>query len=152
MRPTHIIIHHSKTKDSKTVSWGRIRLYQMKALAHDDIAYHAGTELMRDEYELVIGRDWFTPGAHCFQNGMNFKSLGFLLVGDFDLKEPPVKQWNKAVSWCCLALKLFGIPVENIEAHSKYAHYKTCPGKMFDMDKFRADILDVLEGGLQDET
>lgn len=140
MKPTHIIIHHSLTKDSLTVSWGAIRKYHIFTNGWEKIGYHCGLELIDDAYEILIGRMWDETGAHCKEQGMNRKSLGVCFVGNFDLIEPPLAQWKKGVEFVAMLCRIFVIPVENIKAHRDYATYKSCPGKLFDMDKFRTDV------------
>ena len=136
MTPKRIILHHSLTKDSETVSWGAIRHYHL-SLGWDDIGYHFGIELARDDYEIFLGRMPNVAGAHTV--GENSRSLGVCFVGNFDLAPPPPQQWAKGVqlvSWLC---ENFHIPPTNIHGHCEFAH-KTCPGTHFDLTKFRRDV------------
>lgn len=135
-----IIVHHSLTADSRTVSWDAIgryhtdpngpSYYRMRA-----IGYHAGVEMIGDSYEALFGRplDWYGAHAH----GVNGTHLGVLFVGNFDLEPPPdemlrvgceriIRPWMKA----------FSIPIEKVEPHRKYAP-KSCPGVFFAMDRLR---------------
>lgn len=163
MKRTHIMIHHSLTKDSKTVSWDAIRCYH-KSYAYQgniitpdeakklldngtsvkkpwsDIGYHFGVELVGDEYEIMIGRSLDNGGAHCYQANMNQRSIGICVVGNFDSEEVPEDQWWLTVKLCRALQTVYDIPTENVIAHRDYAHYKSCPGKNFDMDKFRDDL------------
>ena len=90
LKPKKIILHYSKTKDSKTVSWDDIQLYHesyaykgniisedeaMAAidqginnhnikLPWDETGYHAGSELINERYQILFGRSWLKKGAH----------------------------------------------------------------------------------------
>ncbi len=163
MQPTHIIIHHTKTIDSGTVSWGVIRKYH-KAFAfegeiisrecagllmgrgktvkqpYQDIGYHVGIELINDHVEVLMGRQFNKTGAHCKQQGMNFKSIGVAVTGDFDHVRPSAEIWKEATKVTRMFMELFNIPVANIHGHREFADYKSCPGLFFDMGKFRAEL------------
>lgn len=143
MTPKKIILHHSATKDSGTVSWNAIRRYHVNQCAWQDIGYHFGIEYITDpgdpkgSYEIMMGRMPDKTGAHT--TGLNSVSIGICFVGNFDDARPPDGQWQqgvKLVSWLC---GHYGIPTSEIYGHRDFAN-KTCPGKMFDLDVFRADV------------
>lgn len=142
-----IVIHHSLTADSGTVSWAAIRRHHTDpngppAYRMREIGYHAGIERVGDSFEVLLGRplDWY--GAHTV--GLNKTHLGLLFVGNFDLAPPPVEMLRVACErvirpWC----KAFGILEGAIVPHRSYAP-KTCPGSQFDM-KVLLGILASLE-------
>lgn len=127
MKPDHIIIHHSLTADSQTVSWDAIRWYH-RSLGWTDIGYHAGIELVGNRYEILLGRMLEQPGAHTV--GMNDRSVGICMVGNFDLGPPRAAQLDLLVRYVRSVMGLLEIPVERVTRHSDYAS-KTCPGLQF---------------------
>ena len=134
----YIMIHHSLTRDGKVVDWNAIRRYHVKVRGWRDIGYHWGVERVGESYVVQKGRPMNTPGAHCREGHMNFKAIGVCFVGNYDLEPPPYPMLVFGIANLIIPLmRNFGIPVENIVAHRDYAHYKSCPGKMFDMDEFR---------------
>ena len=144
MVPTKIILHHSATKDSGTVSWNAIRRYHMNDCAWDDIGYHFGIEYITDNgdpagsYEILMGRMPDVTGAHT--TGQNSMALGICFVGNFDEAPPPIKQWKqglKLVKWIC---REWGITPFHVYGHRQFAN-KTCPGTMFDVDQFIRELL-----------
>jgi len=144
MKPEYIILHHSLTKDSKTVSWTAIRRYHVETLGWRDIGYHIGIEDINGIVEAIFGRVPDRPGAHCKQAGMNKRSIGVCFVGNFDEAPPSQEMWDKGLQIVSYFCKRHGIPIENVLAHRDYATYKTCPGLMFDMAKFRMDLEPLL--------
>ena len=144
MIPSSIIIHHSLTKDSKSVSWQAIRKYHIETLGWSDIGYHFGIELVNDSYEILSGRPMNVPGAHCKEDGMNYKSIGICVVGNFDEDEPPDKAWRLCLAVTSSLCHMFKIPIENVHGHRKHAHYKSCPGNKWDMEEFRAELKEVV--------
>jgi len=140
LKPRRIIIHHSATEDSRTLSWGAIRRYHTEVNGWADIGYHAGVECIRDGYEAIIGRPWVEPGAHT--KGENRDSLGFCFVGNYDAQEPHESMMRVAarsvlVPW----LAIYELDLDRIFGHRDFAA-KTCPGRLFDLGKLRDIVAD----------
>ncbi len=140
MKPEYIILHHSLTRDSKTVSWGAIRRYHTKTLGWNDIGYHFGIELIGNHYQILTGRMMNEAGAHCRENAMNRRSLGVCFVGDFDLDPPTKAQWDLGIKIVDCLQEVFGIPRNQIFGHRDFATHKTCPGAAFNIGDFRAQL------------
>jgi len=139
--PKNIVLHHSLTKDGKTVSWGTIRDYHKKVLGWDDIGYHFGIELVDEHYEILMGRMISEIGAHCPRESMNRNSIGICLIGNFDLIEPSIFIWTLGLKLVRQLMTSFGINLTHIHGHREFANYKTCPGKHFDLDLFRRELI-----------
>lgn len=142
-RPKQIIVHHSATKDSGTVSWGAIRKYHVETNKWRDIGYHAGIEMVGDHYECMVGRDVKDVGAHC--EGHNAGTLGFCFVGDYDVKAPDLDMLVMAaekvlIPWC----QRFGIRPAWIVGHRDYSP-KTCPGNLFDIELLKEIVAERLK-------
>lgn len=137
-KPKKIIVHHSLTKDSETVSWGAIRKYHIGTLGWGDIGYHAGVELVGNHYEVFLGRLWNKVGAHT--KGQNYNSLGICFVGNYDLEKPFKKMLIEGGKLIFMWMKLFDISFKEIYTHHHFADYKTCPGTQFDLDNLFANI------------
>jgi len=141
MKHEYIILHHSLTKDSKTVSWGAIRRFHNRDLGWLDIGYHFGIELLRDDYEILVGRMMNVAGAHCPQGGMNQKSLGICFVGNFDVASPTKEVWRLGIRLVSSLLSIFNLPIENVYGHRDFNPKKSCPGKMFSVEAFKKDLI-----------
>lgn len=148
MKKTHIVVHHSATKDGATFSWGVIRRYHTVDLGWRDIGYHFGIEQVGDYHEVIFGRWPDEDGAHCKDMNMNSIAIGICVVGNYDEQVPTLGAWGKAVELVKRLVKLYDIPIENILGHREVQemagippeHRKTCPGKTFHMDDFRAAV------------
>ena len=131
-----VIVHHSLTKDSSTVSWGAIRRYHTQTLKWAGIGYHAGVELVMSgqevNYEILMGRVWDRSGAHT--SGHNTDSLGICFVGNYDIIPPPKKMLITGARVIALWLRLFDLTIKDVYSHHHFNIYKSCPGVYFDME------------------
>ena len=139
MKKTHVVIHHSATKDSGSVSWGAIRRYHIETNGWRDVGYHLGVELVGDHYEVMLGLGVDDMGAHCYQEGMNVKSLGVCFVGNYDEAPPPNEMLVFAASHLRRIMFDLGIPADeaHVHKHSEFAP-KSCPGTLFPFSAFLA--------------
>ena len=146
MNPEFIVIHHSLTKDSGTVSWGAIRTYH-KSLGWEDIGYHWGVELINTHYEILVGRTMSRNGAHCKEASMNRRGIGICCVGNFDDASMPRAQEDALVRLVQWLRKELEITIQRVIGHRQAGlmegkdwqkgEFKSCPGKLFDINAFR---------------
>ncbi|KKM79224.1 hypothetical protein LCGC14_1352120 [marine sediment metagenome] len=142
MHPRFIILHHSLTKDSITVSWNAIRRHHIYENGWVDIGYHFGIELVgTDNYEIIMGRMLNETGAHCRDKSMNRKSLGICVIGNYDKSHVPDRQWRKTCHLVRSLMEIYNIDHDKVLGHREVTEdNRTCPGSFFDMDKFRKEI------------
>jgi len=142
---THIMIHHSLTKDGATVSWAAIEKYHREKEMWRDIAYHGGVEVVTEnrdlkgyEYQALVGRPLAAQAAACPQGDMNRVALHVCCVGNWDLVAPPLRMYEILVKRFLLPwMAQFGIGPDNIVGHHDYNPAKTCPGTKFDLSLAR---------------
>jgi N-acetylmuramoyl-L-alanine amidase-like protein/helix-turn-helix protein len=135
---THIMLHHSLTRDSQTVSWGAIRRYHVEERGFLAIGYHYGVELLGDHYEVLLGRSELDPAAACPQGQMNARALHICCVGNFDEAPPPAAMLEAVVGLVIVpAMVEYGIPAGRIVGHRDFNPAKSCPGTRFDLEVVR---------------
>lgn len=127
MTPTRIIVHHSLTKDSETVSWGAIRKFHTEDRGWIDIGYHFGIELVGDHIETLLGRPETETGAHC--KGYNSDSIGICVVGNYDEDEFDEERQRVLVSLLRRLMTTYGMPIKSIYGHREFNPHKSCPGE-----------------------
>lgn len=132
------MVHHSLTKDGTTVSWRAIEEYHKITNGWLDIGYHAGVELINDTYYALIGRNINQRAAAVKEQDMNGRALHVCCVGNYDeilpQKEMLIVLINRVLHpW----MEQLNIPAHAVRGHREYALYKSCPGKLFDMEKLR---------------
>ncbi|MCX8129790.1 MAG: peptidoglycan recognition protein family protein [Clostridia bacterium] len=132
--PKSIIIHHSLTKDGKVVDWTAITKYHIEHNGWSNNGYHWGIERVGDKWVIQKGRAENVQGAHTKEQGMNVKSIGICVVGNYDIDDLPKQAFDLLVSLIKDINKRYKKSFP-IESHNKYAKYKTCPGKKFPLKK-----------------
>ena len=145
-KPTHLIIHHSATADSSSLSWQAIRRFHTDpppaGRGWTGCGYHYGLELLGDRYEVLKGRFDHQDGAHA--QGYNTISLGICCVGNFDLIPMPEEQEDLLLDLCRSLMQIYGIPVDNVLGHREtYVKQgvpvqKSCPGSHVGPERLRA--------------
>lgn len=147
-RRTHVVVHHSLTKDGNVVDWAAIKRYHVNVNHWSDIGYHFGIERVDADYKVLAGRPLDTPGAHAKDGGFNVVSFGVCIVGNHDVETPANRAWWTAVFLIRRLCRQFNIPVSNVIGHWEAQAIaglpaplrKSCPGDKFSMDKFRKDL------------
>lgn len=112
------------------------------------IGYNLGIENVNGTLEVLPGRPIGAVGAHA--HGFNDKSVGICLVGNYDIDAPSEQRLSFLASLCRQIQIEFGIPRDQVIGHREtYGKLtppepvaKTCPGSLFDMDKFRKRLRD----------
>lgn len=140
MKPDMIVLHHSTSVDHPTLDWQGIRRYHIVDRGYKDCGYHFGIEQVNEGFEIVVGRMVNEIGAHCVAKGVNRRSIGICFIGDFTNQPPTERQWELGVRLVTGLCILGDIPATNIYGHREWANTE-CPGKAFDLGKFRAEVL-----------
>jgi len=139
---THIIIHHSLTKDGLVVDSEAIKKYHIEVKGWIDCGYNWLAENVNNEMAYIEGRLMTMYGAHT--KGMNHCAIGICLIGNYDIVEPTHLQYFYLASLCRELMRKFGIPIYRILGHRSFSA-KSCPGELFNMVKLR----NYIEGNTQ---
>lgn len=142
--PKYIILHHSACPDGPGEDFEAIRRYHINVNGWNDIGYHRVIERVGGEIVVNQGRAYSVAGAHC--PGMNSRSLGICVVGNFE-----TGQMDEAMKFAVIRevrdqMVRFDIPVENVLMHRTAAqpgHGTACPGKHFPFEEIIAALKNV---------
>ena len=148
LKPSKIILHCSDTPDSDSCSFDAIKRYHIEHNRWSNIGYHYVIEQIDSNVTLLYGRKPYVIGAHCKAKGRNHDSIGVCVVGKFD-KKPPVQQ---IFDYTCLFIAelctVFDICPTQVYGHCEFDNKKTCPGKMWDLEKTRKKIDEIQRSGI----
>lgn len=113
------------------------------------IGYHGLWEQENGIYKFKLGRPWNMSGAHAGITGNNIFNethLGLCLVGKYDVAQPGKDAWSICLDTVREIISRLKIDKANVIGHREvYAKLgvpvaKSCPGKMFDMERFRSEL------------
>lgn len=83
------------------------------------------------------GRPDTQNGAHC--PGMNQRSLGICLIGNFETYPPTPKQWAALVDACARLCRRYGLSHAAVHGHREYRQ-TACPGRRLDLERLRREV------------
>ena len=126
--PEYIIIHHTENEELDVYKTNEYH----KSLGWEGIGYNYFIE---KNGHIISGRGMHV-GAHT--KGLNDKSIGICLSGNFDVGYPTRKQMKSLYKLCRYFMKKYRIKKYNVLGHREVKNVtKSCPGYNFDMDIFR---------------
>ena len=128
VKPLGIVIHHSATRDTDSISFNAIRKYHVDTLDCDDIGYHDLIEETASGIMIFTGRGVQYVGAHAYgRNDM----LGTCVVGNYDVQTPSNAHVEVLVRSLVAKLAMYPhLGIDNIHYHNETST-KTCPGTKF---------------------
>lgn len=141
---THIVIHHNGVP-GRTVD--DIRRTHVDGFRWSDIGYHA---VVHEDGGIHWGRPLERPGAHI--SGGNLHTLGVCWIGNGNDAAPRDAQWRSLLLLCGYWARWYDICTDAVVGHREWRRvpgarrtHKTCPGRLFDLDKLRGELR-VLRG------
>lgn len=128
MKPEYLIIHHTATSRD-TTTFEAVKKNHI-AKGWGNIGYHFFIISDGSLYGYPEARGQDQVGAHCRADGMNFKSIGICLTGNFETEMPSDEQILTLRNLIKDLQKAWDIPMANILSHKEVTGSKTlCPGK-----------------------
>ena len=100
------------------------------------IGYH---KVILADGTVEDGRPLGTVGAHAL--GANQRSVGIVLVGNFNLQPPPEVQLSAAVRVTRDLMRQYGVGPDNVLPHRGVTKGTVCPGLLFPWEDFARQIV-----------
>jgi len=144
-RPAFLVIHHTGGTNNDPLADTSHHTFEIVDNYHKSlwnfrsslghyIGYHYFIE---KDGKVTQGRADTDEGAHT--RGMNTRSIGICLAGNFDATKPSKKQEKALAELLTTLAAKYNIPAENVVPHRKYAN-KTCYGTNLS-DTWARDLL-----------
>ena len=128
VQPKGIVIHHSATRDTDSISYNAIRKYHVDTMDWDEIGYHYLIEDTEYGINFFTGRGLQYEGAHTVgRNDM----VGICVVGNYDKETPTNDHIEALVRLLVAQLSMYPhLTKDDIHFHNETSP-KTCPGLNF---------------------
>lgn|SRR3990167_1601556 len=124
-KPQNIIVHHSITPrdlDADKTEASIERNHKARGFPKSSLGWHIGYHYMIfGSGKLRQYRKETEEGAHTKEQGMNIKSIGICLIGDFDKEEPSKEQIETLEKLMIALCRTYNIPLTNIYPHRHFA-------------------------------
>jgi len=124
-KPTRIIVHHSVTSASSGNSTNEAIInngHKTKEYSKSSLGWYVGYHFMVfPDGEVKRYREDNEEGAHAgAASGMNFKSIGICLIGNFSVGKPTKSQAKAALSLITKIQEGYSIDATRVVPHRKY--------------------------------
>jgi len=137
---SHILIHHTASRDSDRLDFASIRSWHIQGRNWSDIGYHYLVERCGGVYVAVTGRPLYRAGSH--NRGDNSTHIGIAFAGDFTKHDVPSEQLECGVGLVAGLCNALDIYTSHIHIHRERRE-TACPGN-FPIDELRARVDRVL--------
>jgi N-acetylmuramoyl-L-alanine amidase len=150
-KPQYIIIHHTGTfRDQRNTTWQSVTRYHKQKWGIDTFGYNKMIEY--PDGKIHSGRNFkIEKGYHCSARGMNWKSIGICLEGNFDNEFPSMKQTKNLIYLIDQYRKAYDIPVWRVLAHKEVPYNTQCCGgnlikwlKLYRRKELLIDLIRIL--------
>lgn len=130
-KPQYIVIHHSATPRDTTGIAGIDAGHKSRGFPRSSLGYYVGYHyVILGDGTIVQCRKEDEVGAHAkTTDGMNLKSIGVCLVGNFDEQTPNVEQLKSLAGLIAgIRARHITIPLDKVISHGEVAQ-TACAGK-----------------------
>jgi len=118
-KPKYIIVHHTATLRDHTTFEAIDNNHKERGWG--GIGYHFFINSKGNLYGYPQARGQDQVGAHCRANGMNYKSIGIALAGNFQKETPNEVQLTVLKNLLDDLRKTWNIPAKNVLGHCEVA-------------------------------
>ena len=136
----YILIHHSGISNQvnpnqlKAINRYHKSLWNFKSSLGWYIGYHY---FINKKGKITQTRADTDVGAHCYDQNMNYNSLGICLQGNFDIEKPEPKQIYALRDLLRKLVRHWSLNKNKIMFHNQYSN-TACPGKNMDINFVRS--------------
>lgn len=122
MLPQYIVLHHSAVAHSgKPQVTGINNGHKKRGFPKSSTGYHVGYHVFIEESGLIVHtRPTTEVGAHCQAQGMNMKSVGICMAGDFTKHTPSKLQLESLYVVLSHVMSRHNIPWSSVGPHSRW--------------------------------
>ena len=143
----YIVVHHSAGNFGNIEFLQKVHRQRQAGDPIDAIPYHFiignGNGLGMGEVASDLRNDFKLWGMNVSGNNAdrNFRGLGVCIIGNYEKKAVPDKQYRALVSLVRTLMSKYNISANNVSGHGHTKGGSTkCPGKYFPMQQFKKDI------------